>query len=271
VSRKSRASQELVRCEEQRAQLKVLQAKIGELEERLSWSVPGAELMQSTLDDLRCQKQAEARALHHRAVEALEKDGPEGPGGRYLESRGIPFALAKRYRLGYAGPGQWPGGGPARLVVPHTTPPGDIVNLYGRAINEADQFLRHRNLFGTKGVFNAAVMSGPLAYITEGAFDALALLAAGFPALAVFGLRGLRWEWLRARRLVVCLDADEPGRREASALLVQAVARGYETWRADPRAYGGCKDVAEAHRRGCLNVEALRLAGGITDTKEERE
>ena len=68
------------------------------------------------------------------------------PGSRdegYLRHRDIPLALAQQYGVGYAAPGTWPhaardwrGG---RVVFPHTTPDGHLVNLYGRAVGTAAQ------------------------------------------------------------------------------------------------------------------------------------
>ena len=110
------------------------------------------------------------------------------PGAAYLQQRGIPLALAQQCGVGYAAPGTWPhaardwrGG---RVVVPHTTPEGPVVNLYGRAVGTAAQVpkaQRHDHLPGAKGYFNAAALqedAGPL-WVCEGAFDALALRAAG--------------------------------------------------------------------------------------------
>src|SRR5215813_8349410 len=90
------------------------------------------------------------------------------PGSRgevYLQQRGIPLALAQQCGVGYAGPGTWPhaardwrGG---RMVFPHTTPDGHLVNLYGRAVGTAAQVpkaKRHDHLPGAKGYFNAVVL-----------------------------------------------------------------------------------------------------------------
>src|SRR5712692_1553078 len=83
-----------------------------------------------------------------------------------------------------AAPGTWPhaardwrGG---RVVFPHTTSEGQLVNLYGRAVGTVEQVpkvKRHDHLPGTKGYFNAAALeadAGSLR-VCEGAFDALAL------------------------------------------------------------------------------------------------
>ena len=113
---------------------------------------------------------------------------PGSRGVAYLQQRGIPLALAQQHGAGYAAPGTWPhaardwrGG---RVVFPHTMPDGRLVNLYGRAVGTAEQVpkaKRHDHLPGAKGYFNAAALhagAGPL-WVCEGAFDALALRAAG--------------------------------------------------------------------------------------------
>jgi DNA primase len=129
---------------------------------------------------------------------------PGSRGATYLQQRGIPLALAQQLGVGYAAPGTWPhrardwrGG---RVVFPHTTPDGCLVNLYGRAVGTAEQVpkaKRHDHLPGVKGYFNAtALQEGfePL-WVCEGAFDALALLAAGVPrVVALFGVQGWRWD-----------------------------------------------------------------------------
>ena len=71
---------------------------------------------------------------------------------------------------------------PRRL--PHTTPDGHLVNLYGRAVGTAAQVpkaKRHDHLPGEKGYFNGTALQegdGPL-WVCEGAFDAAAGLSGG--------------------------------------------------------------------------------------------
>jgi hypothetical protein len=121
--------------------------------------------------------------------------------------------------VGYAAPGTWQHAArdwrAGRVVFPHTTPDGSLVNLYGRAVGTAAQVpkaKRHDHLPGAKGYFNATALQegdGPL-WVCEGAFDGLSLLAAGVPrVVAIFGVQGWRWDWARAiRELVFALDAD---------------------------------------------------------------
>ena len=84
---------------------------------------------------------------------------PGSPGETYLRERGFSLAFAQAAGIGYAAPGTWPGrdwaGG--RVVFAHTTPAGELVNLYGRAAGDAPKTLKHDHLPGAKGYFNAQV------------------------------------------------------------------------------------------------------------------
>ena len=137
------------------------------------------------------------------------------------------------------------------------------MNLYGRAVGTAEQVpkaTRHDHLPGAKGYFNAAALqgdAGPL-WVCEGAFDALALLAAGVPrVVAIFGVQGWRWDWAReVRALVFALDADAAGQQQWRQLARQAALRGKQVAVLPAAAYGGYKDVNEAWAAGVLAVDA---------------
>jgi hypothetical protein len=176
--------------------------------------------------------------------------------------------------VGYAAPGTWPhassdwrGG---RVVFPHTTPDGRLVNLYGRAVGTAEQVpkaKRHGHLPGEKGYFNAAALqagAGPL-WVCEGAFDALALLAAGERrVVAIFGVHGWRWDWVReVRELVFVLDADAAGQQQWHQLARQAALRGKRVAVLEPTGYGGHKDVSAAWAAGVLAVGAGPAAAAV--------
>jgi DNA primase len=203
--------------------------------------------------------------LAHQLV-AFQGALPGSRGAAYLQQRGIPLALAQQHGVGYAAPGTWPhaardwrGG---RVVFPHTTPDGHVVNLYGRAVETADQVpkaKRHDHLPGAKGYFNAAALqagAGPL-WVCEGTFDALALLAVGVPrVVAIFGVQGWRWDWVRGvRELVFALDADATGQQQWRQLARQATLRGKQVAVLEPAAYGGHKDVSDAWVAGVLMVD----------------
>jgi len=196
---------------------------------------------------------------------------PGSRGETYLQQRGIPLALAQQHGVGYAAPGTWPhaardwrGG---RVVFPHTTPDGRLVNLYGRAVGTAEQVpkaKRHDHLPGAKGYFNVTALqagAGSL-WVCEGAFDALALLAAGVPrVVAIFGVQGWRWDWARAvHELVFALDADAAGQQQWRQLARQAALRGKHVAVLEPMVYGGHKDVSAAWAAGVLRVNASPVA-----------
>jgi DNA primase len=191
---------------------------------------------------------------------------PGSRGAAYLQQRGIPFAMAQQCGVGYAAPGTWPHAArdwrSGRVVFPHTTPDGRLVNLYGRAVGTAEQVpkaKRHDHLPGIKGYFNAPALqagAGPL-WVCEGTFDALALLAAGVArVVAIFGVQGWRWDWAReVRELVVALDADSAGQQQWRQLARQAALRGKQVAVLPATAYGGHKDVNEAWVAGTLAVD----------------
>jgi hypothetical protein len=190
---------------------------------------------------------------------------PGSCGEAYLQQRGIPLALAQQYGVGYAAPGTWPHTArdwrSGRVVFPHTTPDGRLVNLYGRAVGTAEQVpkaKRHDHLPGVKGYFNAPALqagAGPL-WVCEGPFDALALLAAGVShVVAIFGVQGWRWDWVReVRELGFALDADAAGQQQWRQLARQAALRGKQVAVLPAAAYGGHKDVNEAWVAGTLAV-----------------
>jgi DNA primase len=167
--------------------------------------------------------------------------------------------------VGYTAPGTWPHAArdwcEGRVVFPHTTPEGCLVNLYGRAVGTAEQVpkaKRHDHLPGAKGYFNTAALqvgADPL-WVCEGAFDVLALLAAGVSrVVAIFGVQGWRWDWVReVRELVFALDADAAGQQQWRQLARQAALRGKQGAVLPTAAYGGYKDVNEAWAAGVLAV-----------------
>jgi DNA primase len=226
---------------------------------------PAAAARPRSVDPPAPRASAPARPDLAHQLAAFQGALPDSRGAAYLQQRGIPLALAQQHGVGYAGPGTWPhtardwrGG---RVVCPHTTPDGQVVNLYGRAVGTASQVpkaTRHDHLPGAKGYFNAPALqgdAGPL-WVCEGAFDALALLAAGVPrVVAIFGVQGWRWDWAReVHELVFALDADAAGQQQWRQLARQAALRGKRVAVLPAGAYGGCKDVSDAWTTGVLTV-----------------
>jgi hypothetical protein len=85
-------------------------------------------------------------------------------------------------------------------------------------------------------------------WVCEGAFDALALLAAGMSrVVAIFGVQGWHWDWVReVRTLVFALDADSAGQQQWRQLARQVALRGKRVAVLPPPAYGGHNDVNDA-------------------------
>jgi hypothetical protein len=170
----------------------------------------------------------------------------------YLASRRIPLEVVKSMA---GGVGTLPGALGLRLILPHTDAEGRAVSLYGRRI-DGGQERPHHHLSRPKGVLNGRALQAAEVWLTEGAFDALALMAAGIPnAAAVFGVDGIPWGWLRdCRRLVLAFDADEAGRRAITEQAKQALLRGVAVSYLTPEELGGAKDIAEAWAAGTLRL-----------------
>jgi hypothetical protein len=182
---------------------------------------------------------------------------PKSLGEKYLDVRKIPIHIAQEYGTGYAAYGKWPhlkDGRPVRqwksgrIVFPHTNPKGEVVNLYGRAVEMGEPVpkeFKHDHLPGMKGVFNAKALTAAEVFICEGCFNALSLITVGYrDACAIFGVDGLRWEWITARRIVFCLDQDKAG-ENWKKFAWEAVLRGKEAFWLPPEVYGGYKDLNE--------------------------
>jgi hypothetical protein len=219
---------------------------------------------------------APARTDLDRLVRVYQEALPGSWGETYLHRRGIPLELALQYGVGYAAPGQWTQSTHdwkwGRVVFPHMTPDGRLVNLYGRAVG-ADEKVpknnRHDHLSGAKGYFNAVALQrgeGPL-FICEGAFDALSLIAAGYPrTVTIFGVDGWRWAWVgQISQLVIALDADAAGERGWRKLAREGCLRGKQVAYLPPTASGGSKDVNQAWVAGLLAVESWPAESVMVD------
>ena len=194
---------------------------------------------------------------------------PGSPAEQYLQTRKIPLAVAQAVGAGFLPAGEYmglnaegkPTGYGPRIVFPHTLPDGRIVNLYGRSTDpDADKGLKHRHLPRAKGLLNADALALPgELWIVEGAFDALALMAAGVQkVIAVFGLDGFDWRWLGRQDLMIATDRDDAGEQAAQKMLLEAAYRGMKARRLPAEAFGGHKDAAAAYASGVLQIDAYR-------------
>src|SRR5215813_6065771 len=122
-----------------------------------------------------------------------------------------------------------------------------------------------------KGYCYAAALlavAGPL-WVCEGAFDVLAFLAAGLArVVAIFGVQGWRWDWVRNVRVLVCaLDAEPAGQQQWRQLAHQAALCGKQVAVLPAAAYGGHKDVHEAWVAGTLAVGAWLTPGAAAGVR----
>ena len=178
----------------------------------------------------------------------------------YLESRGISQATAAAYWLGFdpaADPASAPGAigderkaHPApRLILP--TGPGHYV---ARRIDGAAEFAKLNPAGSKPGLFNTRILKGqetPAAiFVTEGIFDALAIIEAGAPAIALNSTSNAEAfiKKLEARpteaTLILCLDNDGAGSKATET--IKAGLRRLNIGFITADICGACKDPNEA-------------------------
>lgn len=162
----------------------------------------------------------------------------------YLQGRGISLETARRCYLGFD-PSADPANNPGLIkedneyvyYIPHPAPriifPCTKSHYVARSIdpNTPPAFKKMNPAGSTPGLFNEAALYAQdvqEVFITEGVFDALSILEAGYSAIALNSTSN--WELLtnklQARRpnatLIVCLDNDKPG-QEATEKLQNAL------------------------------------------------
>jgi len=102
----------------------------------------------------------------------------------------------------------------------------------------------------------ATLSPGDAVVLSEGVIDTLTWLEYGVPAVGILGVGCFKSEWIpkfRDRRVLICLDNDEPGQRAARDLRQRFVAAGQQAFLVTlPE---GVKDINE------LFLEYPRLDG----------
>jgi len=125
---------------------------------------------------------------------------------------------------------------------------GGLVNYYARGV---DSRRLHHLSPGEKGLFMPPNPTSPERQpllVVEGAFDALAVVESGYPAVvALIGATFPRsgW-WLEAEQIVLALDRDETGRQQTPKLAQQLTNLGLKVKLLPEEAWLGAKDLAEA-------------------------
>lgn len=205
--------------------------------------------------------QKDFSAYYEKCMLSLTSEGA-APAIEYLqEKRGIPLDLALDFRIGYDAEADPAGTGhPApRIIIPTND-----FHYVARAINEnqVDKSYWKMNPKGAKpGIFNMAAcykQDAKEVFIVEGAFDALSIIAAGREAGKAFDAIGLNStnqtrnfiELIEKNRpganvtFILCLDADEAGRKAEAYLSRELNRLGISSISADIS--GAAKDANEA-------------------------
>ncbi|MCL4230910.1 MAG: toprim domain-containing protein [Dehalococcoidia bacterium] len=188
---------------------------------------------------------------------------------RYLESRGVGTAVARRCRLGFSDghslrpflqrhrlslrragqlgllrrDGSEPMAG--RIVIPELRE-GQCIWMVGRALD--DRRLKYLGLSLPKPILGYERVRGQRrVFVTEGAFDYLTGVAWNLPICALLGthVRVERLAFLqRAHQVVLAFDNDEPGRAAATELATTLGARASVLGLPE-----GVKDLSELAQR----------------------
>lgn len=196
-------------------------------------------------------------------------------GAAYIESRGFPADVAQRAGVKF---GRWwkasnEGDKPEpfeAVIFELVDREGQMVAAQARAITGDTKRTRGNKSEGIFESFPGALESARVA-ITEAPIDALALAAAGLPAIAICGKTGPEWlsQHLAGREIVIATDADKDGDKIA-ANLAKLMRRTSPTIRLRP---AGGKDWSEiAQKHGLDSVaEQIAFALGAGENPEDHD
>ncbi len=195
----------------------------------------------------------------------------------YLKSRGISYELAKKFGVGFAPWNQWPhyneAGDPVRqwiqgrVVFPVRNDRGELMNLYGRALEDGTRELpkewKHDFLPGAKGIGNQQDLRQNAVHVVEGYMDLLAIKAADPKkhAAAVFGVHGFNWDLVTAQDVCFAFDPDVAGEAWRD-IAKDGLEKGKNIWWLDKETYAGFGDLNEVWAKmGKINFSYKRYYG----------
>lgn len=240
-------------------------------EEDFADAVPAPMAANAAPDQMPEQPRKDYSEYLTRCAEAM----PGSPAESYLRDRGFTDETIKRFRLGYdaACYNKQLGRKVPSITIPYGIKAGGQMTYYAtRAINEKAYDKPKTIEAGSEPLFNAtALYAGDVVFVVESQLCAISIEQAGGKAIAVGGKGASKLTDQLKRKpsaaaLVLCLDADEAGRKAAAAMdktleelgIFHVDGSAAIMGESDPGSADYCKDPNEVlQRRG---VEALAEA-----------
>ncbi len=199
-------------------------------------------------------------------MKAYQHSFESSPAQDYLESRGITAETAKAFGCGYAeawnhwtkNNGEWEMiGTDRRVVFPIVDREGNALAIHGRATSaefidtpKKTKGKRKEGLFQTADAFDADIL-----FLVEGPADAMTLHQCGFAAVASVATSIPSWlpNQMAFRKIIVALDADETGDRDADKHINEFRAHGARAVRLRPEGAKDWNDMLQS-----IGADALR-------------
>jgi predicted RNA-binding Zn-ribbon protein involved in translation (DUF1610 family) len=188
----------------------------------------------------------------------------ETPGATYLAGRGANVSLAAQAGVRFS-PNFY---GQAAVLFPVVNRMGEVVAVSSRFTNPRGDFKTMSIGSKSSGVFvTPGALTARLVAVTEAPIDALALAAAGIPAIALIGCSAPAWllAHLASRDVLVATDADTAGDTVADSLMPQAQARGGRVLRLRARGAKDWGEVLEKHGETRLRAFLAAFAPRLDD------
>ena len=222
--------------------------------------------MQAKNNQLRAQLES-ARSLRSTA------------GEEYLQGRGVSVEVAEaagvQFCPDWMKSDKWRGC--AAVVFPICNRAGDLVAAQGREIGGVGKFSlgpKSQGIFATAGARDAKRL-----VIVEAPIDALSLVVAGYPAIALCGTSGPVWlpNFCYRRRVLLAFDADEPnaeGKRagdDAAAILTPKLESfGATVTRLRPKNGKDWNEILEVHGSDEIKRQVAALTWAEVQARSAR-